>query len=78
MARTSNGSKLSLQHAVELLIRNQAAFVTEMAEINRRHNELAAETKQVIAAIYQKFAEIDRTLSGLPEAIRRKIGFKTK
>ena len=71
MARTSNSSRLNLQDAVALLIRNQAAFVTEMAEINRRHNELAAETKQMIAASYQKVAEIDRTLSGLPEAIRQ-------
>jgi phage host-nuclease inhibitor protein Gam len=78
MARTSNGSRLNLQEAVALLIHNQEAFVREMADINRRHKEVETETKQLIAAIHQRLDGIERTLYELPEAIRQKIGFKTK
>ena len=78
MARRLNGTQINLQEAIALLIRNQAAFVTEMTEINRRHNELEVETKLMIAAIQQKFIDIDRILRDLPEAIRQKIGFKAK
>ena len=92
MARTSNGVKLNLQEAIALLIQNQAAFVSEMADVNRRYNELAAEksklaaeqkqfegqTARAIAAIEHRLAGIERILRELPEAIRQKIGFKTK
>jgi hypothetical protein len=72
-----------MQEAVAILIQTQAAFVSEMAEINRRYNELAAERKQVeaelrqaILALDHRLANVEHILRDLPEAIRQKIGFK--
>ena len=78
MARTSNGTKVNLQEAIALLLHNQAAFVSQMAESNRRHDELAAQSERRFAAIERELYEIKRALHDLPEAIRQKIGFKTK
>ena len=78
MARASNGTKVNLQDAIALLLHNQAAFVSQMAESNRRHDELAARSDRRFAAIERELYEIKRALRDLPEAIRQKIGFKTK
>jgi len=78
MARRSDGSSVSLQEAVALLIHNQAAFVREMAELNRRHQELSAQSVRRFAAIERELHEIKVVLSNLPEAIRQKIGFKPR
>jgi hypothetical protein len=78
MARTLNGTKINLQEAVALLIHNQAAFVSQMAEMSRRHDQLAAQSERRFAAIERELHEIKRVLYELPEAIRQKIGFKSK
>ena len=44
MARRMNAGTLNLRQAISLLIENQAALVRQTAEMERRHNELAAET----------------------------------
>jgi len=48
-----------------LLLHNQAQFVSQMVESERR-----------FAAIERHLAEITRILYELPEAVRQKIGFK--
>jgi hypothetical protein len=86
MAKRSNGTtRINLQEAIALLIHNQAAVITEMAESNRRWQQLAAESERRFAASERRFAAIERDLQEikvvlreLPEAIRQKIGFKTK
>ena len=78
MARRLNGDRINLQEAVALLIHNQAAFVSEMAEMNKHRDELAAQSERRFAAIERELHEIKRALLELPEAIRQKIGFKTK
>ena len=88
MRTRPNGGKLSLQEAVVHLIQTQAAFVSEMAEINRRHDQLRLETRRNWDAIEKKLGEIDQIkivldqmremLLQLPEAVRQKIGFKPK
>jgi len=65
MKRTPNGTKVNLQEAVALLLHNQAQFVSQMVESERR-----------FAAIERELAEIKRMLYELPEAVRQKIGFK--
>ena len=67
-----------------LLINNQAAFVKQISETNRRHLEFERETAERFARIETQMAEIirvlnehSRVLERLPEAIRDKIGFKS-
>jgi phage host-nuclease inhibitor protein Gam len=92
MKARPNGRNLTIESAVALLIRNEAAFVKEFGDINRRHNQLLLETKQTFAAIERRFASIEHEIDGikaalrqvhqeilqLPEAVRQKIGFKAK
>ena len=78
MARRVNGAKIDLQQAIAVLLHNQATFVTQMAEVNRRHEELSERTERRFAAIERELHEIKKVLYELPEAIRQKIGFKTK
>ena len=67
MKRTRNGARINLQEAVALLLHNQAQFVSQMVESERR-----------FANIEQKLDLIERILYDLPEAVRQKIGFKPK
>ena len=85
MSRRPNETSVNLHQAMELLIQNQAAFVRELAESNRRREEMKlesdrrfAESDRRFAAIERELAEIRRLLFELPEAIRQKIGFKSK
>jgi hypothetical protein len=88
-SQTPNGQG-RLDEAMALLIQNQAAFLTRLAETDRvhaenerRHLEFERETAERFARIEAKMAEIIRVLAEhgrmlerLPEAIRDKIGFK--
>lgn len=67
MKRTSNAAKINLQEAIALLLHNQAQFVNQLAESQRR-----------FANIERKLDLIERILYELPEAVRQKIGFKPK
>ena len=79
---SSNGHS-RLEEAMTLLIQNQAAFVSQIAESNKLHAKLERETaeqfaqvRQDMAAILRVLAEHGRMLERLPEAVREKIGFK--
>jgi len=85
MARRVETGRVNLQEAVALLIQNQAAFVREIAETNRRHEETnrrhedwMRRSDERFARIEQELDEIKRILLGLPEAVRQKIGFKAE
>jgi len=78
MARRLNTGTINLREAIALLIHNQASFVSQMAEMNKRRDELAAQSERRFAAIERELHEIRKVLLELPEAIRQKIGFKTK
>jgi len=78
MSRRANGVRLNLQEATALLVQTQAAFIREMAEINRRYNELKAQSDARFLAIEREFEEIKAILRELPEAIGQRIGFKAK
>ena len=73
MARKSRNGN-NLEQAMALLIQNQAAFVAQLNETNKR--QAAIETKlDVIESILLRH---DRVLADLSEAIRRKVGFKNR
>ena len=85
MAIRPSGSRFTLQEAIALLIHNQAEYVGQLAEMNKRHNKLELEARRQFARIEREMDEIKavlremhQTILQLPEAVRKKIGFKTK
>ena len=92
MARkgTSANGRDRLEDALATLNQNQAAFVGQMAETNRRHLEFERQTAERFTRIEAQMAEIIRVLNehgrilaehgrlieSLTEAVREKIGFK--
>ena len=83
MAPAKNRPNGRLEEAIATLIQNQAAFVTQMAEINREMAEVRRESDKLQRENAERFARIEailiehsRILRTLPEAIREKIGFK--
>src|SRR5439155_25376524 len=86
--RTRNG-RGSLEEAMALLIQNQTVFLNrmgdfdrELIELKRDHDREFVEFKQDttgrLANIESLLIRHEQILEGLPEAIRQKIGFKTK
>lgn len=73
--RTRNGDG-NLAAAMTLLIQTQAQFVSEMADLNRRYNELKEESTRRWANIEALLIQHDQLLKHLPDAIKEKIGFK--
>ncbi len=78
-----NGS--NLEQAMALLIQNQAAFMSLLAETHKRQREAETETHKWQREADVRFARIERDLEqikailvALPEAIRQKIGFKSR
>lgn len=85
----SNGRD-RLEDAIAVLIQNQAAFVSQLAQSERHHLEFArrhlefereaaerfARLEAQMAKIIQVLGEHSRLLEHLPEAVRDKIGFK--
>jgi hypothetical protein len=72
-----------LEEAMALLIQNQAAFVSQMADSNRQQVELKRQSDERFARIEAQMSEIvrvlkehSRVLERLPDAVRDKIGFK--
>lgn len=76
-----NGNRL--EEAMTLLIHNQAAFLSRVADTDRRLAEIERESSERfkriendMAAILRVLSEHSRMLEQLPEAVRNKIGFK--
>lgn len=59
-----------------MLIQNQAAFLSRMAEIERSASERFGRIENDMTAILRILSEHSRLLERLPEAVRDKIGFK--
>ena len=86
----SGGNPTTLEAAMAVLLHNQAQFVqaqahfvqvqtqfaAEIANLDRRYNELKKESDRRFARIEALLLEHDRLLRGLPDAIKDKIGFK--
>ena len=65
-----------LEQAMALLIQNQANFVSQLAEINKRSDERFARIEEDLHQIKAILLRHEQMLQALPEAIREKIGFK--
>ena len=97
MARAKNQRNGRLEEAManmarsqQTLLQNQALFVGQIAETNRRIDEQNHRIDERFARIDERFARIEaillqhsqilneltRMLDRLPEAVRDKIGFK--
>lgn len=88
--RTATNGRDRLDDAMATLIQNQAAFVGQLAENERRHLEFERchleferQTTERFSRIETQMAEIIRVLTEhtrqlqwLTEAVREKIGFK--
>lgn len=71
-----NGSTVNLEAAVTALFQAQAQFVSEMANINCRYNELKEESDRRYSQIVALLMRHEELLMRLPDAIKDKIGFK--
>ena len=69
--RNGNGT---IAAAMAVLLQNQAQFVAHLDEDRRRFSRIESEPEQIKVLLLQH----DQILKDLPEAIRQKIGFKTK
>jgi len=90
--RKNSTSNNHLEEAMALLIRNQAAFVEQVArndqerlklqhsmdESQRRTEELEGETKERFAKVEERLSRIETILLQLPKAIKKEIGFKPR
>ena len=66
-----------IRAAMTLLLHNQAQFVAEVADINRRSDKRFARIEKDLDLINAMLIRHEEILSKLPEAIRDKIGFKS-
>ena len=64
----------NLEEALAILINNQAQFVGRLAHMDAQFAEIRTE----LAEIKNILIHHQQTLDDLPEAIREKIGFKSK
>ncbi len=78
-------SRNGLEQAIILLIQNQAAFQSQITATNARMDERfgriereLAEIKAILAGHGDMLRNHERILQALPDAIRRKIGFKAR
>ena len=76
MARGKSTGNGRLEEALATLIQNQAAFVTQMLETDRRIAEMERINSERFARIEAILAELTRMMRALPEAVREKIGFR--
>jgi hypothetical protein len=81
--RKNSNSNNHLEEAMALLIRNQAAFVEQVArndqerlKLQSNHEQLERETKEQFARVEERLARIETILLQLPKAIKKEIGFK--
>ena len=84
-ARKSSASNNHLAEAMALLIRNQAAFVEQIARndqerltLQRKSDERQIENDERFARIEERLTRIEAILLQLPKAIKKEIGFKVQ
>jgi hypothetical protein len=74
MAGKRNGNNNRLEEAMAVLINNQAQFLSQMLEVTREFTEIKERLTRIEAILLRH----EVMLEELPEAVREKIGFKTK
>lgn len=67
----------SLVQTQAIMVQNQAAFQSQMAELERETAKRFARIEAILLDHSRILAEHTRTLQALPDAVREKIGFKT-
>ena len=65
-----------LEEAIAILIQNQAAFLRDLAEIQRETSARFSRIETDMTAILRVLSEHSRLLERLPEAVRDKISFQ--
>jgi hypothetical protein len=81
MRRNVNGKTSLIEQALATLITNQAAFLAQLAENNRSRVEADLRFSRIekdLDEIKALLLRHDRVLAKLPDAVSRKIGFKSK
>jgi hypothetical protein len=85
MATRKNSSNNHLEEAMVLLIRNQAAFVEQIArndqerlKLQSSHEQLEREAKEQFARVEERLSRIETILLQLPKAIKKESGFKPR
>ena len=76
--RNGNGT---IAAAMAVLLQKQAQFVAHLDEDRRRFSRIEGELEQIKTLLLQHdqiLKNHEQILKDLPEAIRQKIGFKTK
>ncbi|PYS64440.1 MAG: hypothetical protein DMF76_04695 [Acidobacteria bacterium] len=83
--RKNSNSNNHLEEAMALLIRNQAAFVVQIArndqerlKLQRSSDESQRETKERFTRVEERLSRIETILLQLPKAIKKEIGFKPR
>ena len=87
MARAKDRGNGKLEEALAILIQNQAAFLTRMADMDNRfariesllieHGGILAEQGRILADHSRILVDHTHILKALPDTIRDKIGFKS-
>ena len=90
MRRHANGRRRSslIEQAMATLLANQAAFLSQLAEVNRARAEADLrfarierdldEVKALLLRHDQVLANLSDAMAKLPDAVIRKIGYKSK
>jgi len=76
--RKSSNSNNHLEEAMALLIRNQAAFVEQIARTDRERTEQKQEFEEFRRETRERLSRIETILLQLPKAIKKETGFKAR
>ena len=76
--RKNSNSNNHLEEAMALLIRNQAAFVEQIARTDRERTEQKQEFEEFRRETRERLSRIETILLQLPKAIKKEIGFKAR
>ena len=76
--RENSNSNNHLEEAMALLIRNQAAFVEQIARTDRERTEQKQEFEEFRRETRERLSRIETILLQLPKAIKKEIGFKAR
>ena len=76
--RKNSNSNNHLEEAMVLLIRNQAAFVEQIARTDRERTEQKQEFEEFRRETRERLSRIETILLQLPKAIKKEIGFKPR
>ena len=76
--RKNSNSNNHLEEAMALLIRNQAAFVEQIARTDRERTEQKQEFEEFRRETRERLSRIETILLQLPKAIKKETRFKAR